>query len=130
MGAEHPLYGPYPPSMTFSENLRFSTSAVSSSLPRIISYIPLVDLSMCHFHVTICVALNSGKQKSTFTFFEVVNFPAWVFHVVFYDYFVLDFEISLPITIFEMIPLSNSIQKNLNFALPLQVFIQPCNIGE
>ena len=43
MGDEHPLYGPSLPSMTFSEHLRSSPSAVSRSIPRIIFYLPVVD---------------------------------------------------------------------------------------
>ena len=68
-GAKHPLHGTSSPMMIFSENLRSSTSAMSRSLPRIISYPPLVDSYTYRFHVTIFVALNSGKQESMFTFF-------------------------------------------------------------
>ena len=88
---------------------RSSPSAVSGSLPRIISYLPLVDLSIWHFHVTIFFALKSGKKKYTFSFFEVVNFLAWISRVVSNVYFVFCFDISL------MLPLSNRIRKNLNF---------------
>ena len=45
MGSEHPLDGMLLPMMMISENLRSSTSAVIRSLHRIISYLPLVDLS-------------------------------------------------------------------------------------
>ena len=130
IGVDHPLYGPYLPMMTLSENLRSVPNTVSRSLLRIISYILLVDSSMWNFHVTIFVALNSGKKNSTFTFSEVVNFLAWVSYIVFADYFDLIFDVSLPITIVELILLSNRIRKFLNFAFPLQVFIHPWRIGE
>ena len=83
MGDKHPLYGPSTPIMTFSEKLRSSPSAVIRYLPRIISYLPLVDSLMWHFHVTILVALNSSKQKSIFAFFDIVKFPACVSHIAF-----------------------------------------------
>ena len=60
-----------------------------------------------------------------FTFFEVVNFPVWFSHVVYTVSFNLSFDVSLPIKTVEMLPLSNRIQKFLNFAFPLQVFIHP-----
>ena len=82
MGDKHPLYFPFPPIMAFSENLRSSHSVVSRSLPRIVSYLPLVDSSTWHVYVTISVALNYGKQKTMLPFFEAVNFPAWVSHIV------------------------------------------------
>ena len=66
---------------------------------------------MCHFRITIFVALNSGRQKFTFTFFGVVNFPAWVSHIVYDACFVLSFDISLPITIVKLLLLSNIIQN-------------------
>ena len=116
--------------MTLSENLRSSPSALSIFISRIISYIPLVDLSMWHFHVTIFVALNSSRQKSTLTFFQVVNLPDRVCHIVSDDYFYLIFGISLPIKIVELILLSDIIRKLLNSDLPLRVFMQPCRIGE
>ena len=126
----HPSYGPSPPIMTFSENLRSSPSAVSRSLPRIRLYLPLVDLSTWHFQVNILVAINSGKQKSIFTFFEVVKFPAWVYQIFFSVSFDFIFDVSSPTTVDELIPLSNIIRNFLNSALPLRVFIQPCRIGE
>ena len=70
------------------------------SLTRIILYLPLVDSLMWHFHGTIVVTLNFGKEKSIFTFFEVVNFPAWVYHIVLAIYFDLSFDVILSITIF------------------------------
>ena len=104
--------------MTLLENLISITSAVSRSLARIISYLPLVDSYMWHFRITIFVALNSSRQKSTFTFFEVVKFLAWISHVVFYASFVLSFDVSLPIKIAEMLLLSNRIRKH--FKLPFR----------
>ena len=84
----------------------------------------------CHFHVTIFVALNSVKKKFTLTFFEVVNFPVWVSHIVFDAYFDLSFDVILPITIVELLLLSNRIRKFLNFALLLHVFIHTYRIGK
>ena len=94
-----------------SEKLISSPSVVSRYLPGIILYLPVVELSTWHLHVTIFFALNSGNQKSTFTFFEFVTFLAWVSHVVSTVSFDLSFDVSLPITIVELIPLSNRIQK-------------------
>ena len=130
MGSKHPSYVPSPPIMMFPENLISSPSAVNRSLPRIISYLLLVELSTWHFHDTILVALNSGKQNSMFAFCEVVNFPAWVSHVVSVEFFGLNFYVSLPITVVELLPLSNRIRKSWNNYLPLQVFIQTCSIVE
>ena len=76
------------------------------------------------------VALNSGSQKSRVTFFEVVNFPAWVYHIVSAVYLFLNVDISLTVTIFELFPLSNIIRKFLKFSLPLRVFMYTCRIGE
>ena len=53
---------------------------------------------MCNFHVTIFVALNFGRHKSMFTFFEDVKFSAWVSPIVSDIYFVLSFYVSLPVT--------------------------------
>ena len=51
-----------------------------------------------------------------FTFFEVVNFPDWVFHVVVsVGFFYLIFDVSLPITIVEILPLSNMIRNFPSF---------------
>ena len=130
MGAKHPSDDQLPKMMIFSEKLRFSPSAVSRSLSRIMLYLTLVVSSMCHFHITVFVALNSGRQKFTFTFFEVMNFPAWFSHIVFAASFALSFYISLPIKNFELLLLFNRIRKFLNYPLPLWVFIQPCRIGE
>ena len=61
--AEHPACGPSLPIMTCLEKLKPSPRAVSISIPRIISYILLVDLSTWHFHVTILVALNLVRKS-------------------------------------------------------------------
>ena len=45
MGAEHPLNGPSPHMMMFLENLISNPKAVSKYLPRIISYLLLMDLA-------------------------------------------------------------------------------------
>ena len=45
IGYEHPLYGPSPKIMMFSENLIYIPSAESRPLPSIISYLPLVYFS-------------------------------------------------------------------------------------
>ena len=130
MCVDHPPYVPSPPIMMLSENLISSPNAVSRFLPRIILYLPLVNFLTWHFHVNIFVALNSGKQKSTFTLFYFVNFRAWVSHIVFAVSFYLSFDVRLTNIIVEMIPMSNRIWKLSNFAFPLRVFIQPCRIGE
>ena len=65
-----------------------------------------------------------------FTFLEDVNFLAWVFHIVVSDCFCLIFDVRLPITIVEMLLMSNRILKLLNIALLLRVFIQTFSIGK
>ena len=45
IGAYHSLNGPSPPKMMFQENLRSNPKAVRKYLPRIISYLLLVDLA-------------------------------------------------------------------------------------
>ena len=61
--------------------------------------------------MTILVAPNSDRQNSMFTFVEVLNFPAWVPHVVSVELFGLSFSVSLTIIIVKLLPLSNMIQK-------------------
>ena len=116
--------------MTLSEKIRFSISAISRYLPRIILYLQLMDSSLWHLHVTIFVALNSDKQKSIFTFLEVVKFPLLISHLVSDISLDLSFEVNLTITIVELILLSNIIRKFLKLDLLIQVFIQHCKIGE
>ena len=116
--------------MKFSENLRSILSAVSKFLYSIISYLPLVYSSLWYFHITVFVALNSVKQKFIVTFFDVVKFLPWVSQLVSAVSFYLSFDIILPITIIEIIPLSNIILTFLNFFLPVKVLIQPFSIGE
>ena len=72
--SEHPFYGLSPPNMMCLENLSSSPSSISRYLPRIISYLLLVESSTWHFHVMIFVALNYGREKSTITISLVVNF--------------------------------------------------------
>ena len=103
---------------------------VSRALPRIISYIPLVDSSTWNFYVTIFVALNYGRQKYTFKCLEVVNFPVWFSHLVSSVSFVLCFDIASPIKTVEMLPFFNRIRKFSNFPLLLRLLIQPCRFGE
>ena len=76
MDDKHPSYIPLWTMITLPENLRSSPSAVISSLPRIMLYLPLVDSSTWYFHVTIFFVPNFGRQKYTFTFFEVANLTA------------------------------------------------------
>ena len=52
---------------------------------------PLLGSSTWHFHVKKFVALNYGSQKSTFTILDVVNFPAYIYHVVVDEFFCLSF---------------------------------------
>ena len=129
IGAEHPSYGPLPLFMTWLENLRYNPVVVSKYLPMITSYLLFVESSTWHFHITILVAIKFRKHNSTFTFFEVVKFPDWVSHVVITVSFYSSFDISLTITSVEVLPLSNMIQKFLNFALPIRVSIHPFSIG-
>ena len=130
ISTEHILYGPFPLIMMFSENSRSSPCAVSMSLPRIILCLPLVNSSTWHIHVTIFGALNSVRHTYTFNFFEVVNLIAWFSYIVSSVYFVLSFDVSLPVTIVELILLANRIRKFLNFSLLLRVFMKICRIGE
>ena len=129
--AEHPSCVPPPPIMMFSEKNQSSTSVVRRSVSSIISYILSSLVFTWHIHETILVALNYGRHKSTFTFFEVLKLPAWISHVVIYDdFFCLSFDASLTITIVKLLQLSNRIWTFLHFAFPLQVFIEPCSIVE
>ena len=85
---------------------------------------------MWHFHITIFAVLNSDRQKSTFAISEVVSFPALFYHVVVDEIFFLSCGVNLLIMVVEIIPVSNIIQKLLNFDFPLRVFIQPFIIGK
>ena len=87
IGADHPLNCPSTPNMIFSKNLRYNPKSVSKSLPRIILYLLLANLSTGHFHATILVAPNSVSHNSMFTFVEVVNLPAWIYHEVSVEFF-------------------------------------------
>ena len=76
------------------------------------------------------IAISSGRQKSTFTILVVVNFLSWVFHAVVVDSLLLSIDVIFPIPVIELIPMFNTMHNFLNFAFPLQVFIQPCSIGD
>ena len=128
--AYHPLYGFSLLMVMFLINTRSSPSPVGKSLPKIMAYLFLLELSTWHFHDTILVALNSGRQKSTFVILEVMKFSAWISHVAVADYFCLIFDVRLPITIVEIHLLSHKIQKFLNLAFLPQVFKKTCRIGE
>ena len=73
--------------MTLSENLRSSPNVVSRYLPMIISYLPLVDLLTWHFHVTISVALNFGKQNVYFPILWGCELPSLGFPHIFCCFF-------------------------------------------
>ena len=83
-----------------------------------------------HFHVTIFVTLNYGRQKSTFAILEVVNFLFWVYHIVVAEPMFLRFDFNLTIKFVDILPLSNIILNLLNIYFILQVLTQPCGIGE
>ena len=63
MGYVDPFKGLSPSLMACLENIACNTYAVNRSISKIISYIPSVDSYMWHSHVTIFVAINSGKLK-------------------------------------------------------------------
>ena len=112
------------------ENLIPSPIAVSRSLPGIISYLIFVDSSTWNFHVTILFALNYGRHKSTVAISLIVNLPAWFCHVAVEKFLYLFFDVRLFITVVEVLPLYNTIQKFLIFDFPLHAFVHPCKIGE
>ena len=128
MGVVDPLKGPSSASMTCPENFRFDTNPVHRCRPNIISYLPLTDSSTWQFYVMKFVTLSAGKVKYTLTLLLVVIFPACVIHCIRAFSYRPNFFTSLPITIVELHPLSNKIQKHFNLALPLLVFIHPCRI--
>ena len=88
MDAEHHSYSPSPTMTFFPDDLRSSPITVSRSLPKIIPYLLLVELSIGNFHGIILFALNSDRHKFMFTFFDIVNFPALVSHLDINDFFV------------------------------------------
>ena len=76
------------------------------------------------------MTLSTGMVKYTLTLRLVVIFPACVGYRIGVYFSVDGFKTSLTITTVELHPLSNKIQKFLNFALPLLVFIHTCRMGE
>ena len=132
MGAAHPWHCYSPKSMVFVENFRSIPSLVSRSLLIIISYLPALESSTWHFHVTIFIALRTGKDNYTFTIQLFVVFPACVLHFVEFTglNLFLSFWVIRPLTIEEVHPLYNSIRKLLLSDLCRRTFIQPCIIGE
>ena len=116
--------------MTCSDNFIFNPEAINIYLPKIMSYLPLLESSTWQFHIKKFVMLSSGKVKSILTFKLVVILPACVWHCVAEYYLGLSFFISLLVMIVELHPLSNNIWKFLNFALPFRVFIHLCMVGE
>ena len=129
MGVVDLLKGPSSASMKWSDNFWFNHNSVNRYLPKIISYLPLAESSTWKFHVTTFVVLSAGKLKYTLTLILVVIFPVCVLHCI-EAYFYRPFFTSLTITIVELHPLSNKMQKFLNLALPFLVFIHPCRIRE
>ena len=74
---------------TLSENLMSIPSVVIKSVTRIIYYLPSTGSSMGHFHITIFVVLDSGRQISTFTILDFIDFPDWISHIVMDEIFCL-----------------------------------------
>ena len=128
MGVVYSLKFPSSALMTYSDNYIFNPNYFNRSRPKIISYLPLEELSTWHFHVTTLVALSAGKVKSTLNLRLVVIFPACLCHYIGEYFSGSSFFTRLPITIVEVHPLSNKMQTFLNFALPFIVFIHSCRI--
>ena len=74
-------------SMACLEFFTFNPSSVNISLPKIMSYLPLLESSTLHFHVTTLVALSAGKVKSTLTLkLVVILLPVFALHhIIFYQ---------------------------------------------
>ena len=118
MGAVDPFKGSSYALVTCSDNFIFNPNYFDIYLTNIMSYLPLVESSTCQFHVTVFVALSSVKVKSILTFRLVVILPACVCNCITESFFGLFFSIGLLVTIVELHPLSNKIQKFINFYLP------------
>ena len=110
MGFVDPLKGPSYALMTCSEDFIFNPNYVNRYRPKIILYLPLVDSSTWHFHVTTFVTLSAGNMKSTLTLRLVVIFPACVCHYIGASFYVDSFSTRLPIKIEELHPMSNNTQ--------------------
>ena len=119
---------PSPPTMAFSEKWICSPSAVRKYLLKIILYLLSMESATWHYHVTVFVALNSGRQKSIVAISLTVRSMLWVFHIVVEDFLRLSFDIRLFIKIVQLMQLSNKIRKCLNFDFPLRLIIHPCSI--
>ena len=101
--------------MEYSKQNRYNTNYVNRSLPKIISYMLLVESSTWKFHVDIFVAISLGKGKSILTFRLVVILPACVWYCITEYFLWLSYVISLIIAIVELHPLSNKIWTFLKF---------------
>ena len=130
ISSKHPLHVPALTIITYLEKCISSPSAIIRYLPRVVMCLPLADQSTQTFHIMTSIAISSGRQKSTFTILVVVNFLSWVFHAVVVDSLLLSIDVIFPIPVIELIPMFNTMHNFLNFAFPLQVFIQPCSIGD
>ena len=71
------------------------------------------------------VVQNSGRVESILTFVLVVILPVCVFHCITASSLGLSFLIGLLITIVDLHPIYNKIQKFVKFALLQHVFINP-----
>ena len=82
MGILDPLKGPSYALLKCSNHFGINTNSVNRYLPKIISYIPLMDSSTLKSHVKTSIALSVGKVKYTLTLILVVIFPACVRHCI------------------------------------------------
>ena len=128
MGAINPLKVLSYALMMCSESHIFNPNAVNISLSKIMSNIYLVEWPTWQFHVTVLVALSSGKVKSIITFILVVTLATCVWNCTAVSFLGFSFAISLLIIIVELHTLSNRILKTIS--LPFGVFVHPCRIGE
>ena len=129
MGFVNPFKVPPSASIQCSKNFRFNPNYFNRFIINIMSYFLLSYSSTWQFHVTIFVALNSGKVKSILTLRLVVILPSCVCHYITVSLLGLSLFISLIIMIVELHLLSNKIWKFLNFSLPFCVFIHQGRIG-
>ena len=123
MGVVYPLKVPSTALMTYLEIFKFTRISVHRYRLNIISF-------TWRFQITVFVALSAGKVKSTLNLYLVVIFLACVCHCITASFSGFSFSTNLTITIVELHPLSNRIQKFLNLYLPFLLFIQPCIIEE
>ena len=130
MGVVDPLKVPSSSSMMCSDNFKFDPNYVDRSCYKIISYLLSADSSTWHFHVKTCFVLSASKVKSNLILGLIVIFPACMCHCITASLSVCSFLTSITITTVELHPRPNGIQKFLNFALPILVFIHPFRIWE